>query len=216
MLDEGLYLFFASEIADQGEFSYPFYTIEYSRRLVQEVENEFAGSRHGGESEQDEDLKRLGRGQFKQCCGNIKTIGFAPVRTFFDLESALADDAQLTDGFREAVTNKGLLFAFENGDAIYFWSGASIKRWFEVRFPREAKKIRYAKPASVLDLLYEFLESVARSPDNFVALKETLTALSQEDRSFVEGILSGKTPKNSKKTQEMSERILRAIKERKV
>jgi hypothetical protein len=86
----------------------------------------------------------------------------------------------------------------------------------KVRFPaKPPETIRYAKLPTVLDLLYEFLESVSCCHDNLLALKETLSVLSKEDRLFVEGILSGNNRKNSERTQEISARILHALLDRK-
>jgi hypothetical protein len=101
-------------------------------------------------------------------------------------------------------------------DASFFWTGASIRRWFKARFPLKPKERKYAKPPSFLDLLYEFLENVPHSQDKLLILKETLLALPEDDRLFVEDILGGKNPKNSNKIQETSARILRVLMDRKV
>jgi hypothetical protein len=103
------------------------------------------------------------------------------------------------------------MFVAEIWDASLFWTGASIQRWFKSRFPLNPKATKYGKPPSVLDLLYEFLESISHSQDNLIMLKETLPVLDADDQLFIAHILSGKNPKNSKRTQETSARILRAL-----
>jgi hypothetical protein len=59
------------------------------------------------------------------------------------------------------------------------------------------------------------VESVSHSQENLFTLKETLLVLPEKDRLFVEDILDGKNPNNSKESQETSARILRALMDRK-
>jgi hypothetical protein len=220
MVDEGIYLFFEKEISAEGE-CVPFWVIAPSDKfsqfdkLSQWFKMNFSEIECAA-PEVDEDrpaLRPLTRRQFAKCATKIKTILFVPAGSFLDLEFALTESVELVDAFRTPAFDNGLLFGVETFDANCFWTGSSIRRWFNTRFPLKPKAIKYAKPPSVLDLLYEFLEEIPNSQDNRLALDKTLSALSKEDRSFVENMLSGRVPKNSKKTQETSARILRALKE---
>lgn len=215
MIQEGIYLFFESEITDKDD---PFHCADLSDRFLREIKRIFMMDAFD-QAEVDElaaELRPLNERKFNQCCKQIKAVSFIPIRSFFELESALGQSPEIADDLRDAIFNNGLLFALENWDVSCFWTGGSVKRWFKARFPaKPPEKIKYAKPPTVLDLLYEFLESVSRCHDNLLALKETLSVLSKEDRLFVEGILSGNNPKNSEKTQEISARILHALLDRK-
>src|SRR5262249_15446861 len=138
-------------------------------------------------------------------------------RSLTELELALPEDAEMIDITRDIISREGLLFVAEMiGDVNLFWTGASIRRWFKARFPVKPRQPRYAKPPTVIDLLYEFLESIPHSRDNLLILRETLLVLSAEDRTFVEDMLSGKNPKDSAKARDSSARILHALKDRKL
>ena len=220
MVDEGIYLFLDKEIPAEGKCFFPFEVIAPSDKFSQfdkllqwfklnfcEVER---AAREGDEDRPE--LSPLTKRQFDECSKKIKTILFVPIKSFLEFDFVLSGSVELVDNFRETGFDNGLLFGVEIFDANCFWTGGSIRRWFNARFPLKPKKIKYAKLPSVLDLLYEFLEETPYSQDNRLALKTTLSALSNEDRSFVEDILSGRNPRNSKKTQETSARILRALK----
>ena len=217
MLDEGIYLFFDNEISAQGDCSLPFGVINFSKKLLRDITTEFTGSEADPiENEgQDGELKPLSERKFDEHCRKTQTVLFVCIKSLTDLEFALVESDQLVDWFRSTISNKGFLFGVEVWDASFFWTAASIRRWFKTRFPLELKRTRYAKPPSVLDLLYEFLESVSHSQENLFTLKETLLVLPEKDRLFVEDILGGKNPNNSKESQETSARILRALMGRK-
>lgn len=215
MLEEAIYLFLDSEFSAREECACCFGVIDPSSKFLQDIENHFVRFEFDA-SENNEigaELKPLSRRKLVQNIKKTKTVLLANERSLLELEFALRDSDEV-DKFREVFCNKGLLFLVENWDASYFWTGASIRRWFNARFPREPKKARYAKPPSILDLLYEFLESVPQSPDRLVTLKKAFLLLSAEDRSFVDGLLRGKRPEqDSKEIQEISARILHALKE---
>jgi hypothetical protein len=210
-VDEGIYLFFDNEMAAQGTFFLE--EIFLSDKFAQEFRKQYMRC---GEAdaldEQAPELRPLGERKFMEYCGKSKLALFTCTRTLLDLELGLAGDEELVDGFRGIISKESFLFVAEIWDANYFWTGTSIKRWFRARFPLKPKQVKYAKPATVMDLLYEFLESVPGSGDNLLTLKKTLLVLSAEDRSFVEDILRGKNPRNSAKAQDTSARILRALK----
>jgi len=215
MVEEAIYLFLDNEFSIHEECC--FAVIDPSSKFLRDIENhfvrfEFDGS---GGDETGAELKPLSRRKLLQGIKKTKTILRADERTLLELEFALREFDELVDQYREVFCNKGLLFLVESWHASWFWTGASIGRWFNARFPREPKqKVRYAKPPSILDLLYEFLESIPQSPDRLLALKKALSHLSAEDRSFIDGLLSGKRPKrDSKEIQETSARILYALKE---
>jgi hypothetical protein len=214
MIDEGIYLFFDNEI----ERTPPFAAMNFSEKFRQDIKIRYMRFDFDPSyiEEDKAELKPLIEQNFNKYCRKTKSVIFACINSLRELEFALAECAELTDKTREIISNKGLLFAAEIWDESYFWTGASIRRWFQVRFPLQPKEIKYAKPPSILDLLYEFLESVPNSQDNRLILKETLLKLPQEDRVFVKNILSGNNPKNSKETQETSARILRALVDRKI
>jgi len=215
MLEEAIYLFLDHEFSAREECACCFGVIDPSSKFLQDIENHFARFEFDA-SESDEIgavLKPLSRRKLVQNIKKTKTVLLANEKSLLELEFALRESGEV-EKFREVFCNKGLLFLVENWDASYFWTGASIGRWFDARFPREPKKARYAKPPSILDLLYEFLESIPQSPDRLVTLKKAFLLLSAEDRSFVDGLLSGKRPKQaSKEVQETSARILHALKE---
>src|SRR5262245_52722375 len=216
MLEEAIYLFLDHEFSAHGECACCFGVIDPSSKFLQDIENKF-GRFEFDTSENDEidaELKPLSRRQLVQSIKKTKTVLLADEKSLLELEFALRESGELVETFREVFCHGGLLFLVENWDASQFWTGASIKRWFSARFPRETKKARYAKPPSILDLLYEFLEGLPQSPDGLVTLKKTLLQLSPEDRSFVDSLISGKRPKrDSKEIQETSARILHALKE---
>jgi hypothetical protein len=216
MLEEAIYLFLDGEFSAREECACCFAVIDPSSKFLQDIENHFVRFEFDA-SESDEIgavLKPLSRRKLVQNIKKTKTVLLANEKSLLELEFALRDSDELVDKFREVLCNRGLLFLVENWDASYFWTGASIGRWFNARFPREPKKARYAKPPSILDLLYEFLESIPQSPDRLVTLKKAFLLLSAEDRSFVHGLLSGKRPKqDSKEIQETSARILHALKD---
>ena len=214
MLEEAIYLFLDNEFSIQEECCLA--VIDRSSKFLQDIEDhfvrfEFDGS---GGDETDVELKPLSRRKLLQDIKNTKMVLLANERTLLKLEFALRESDDQVEMFREVFCNKGLLFLVENWDASWFWTGSSVGRWFNARFPREPKEVRYAKPPSVLDLLYEFLESIPESPDRLVTLRKALLRLSAEDRSFLDGLLSGRRPKkDSKGIQETSARILYALKE---
>jgi hypothetical protein len=216
MLEEAIYLFLDHEFSAHGECACCFGAIDPSGKFLQDIESHF-GRFEFDASDSDEagaELKPLNRRKFVQSLKKTKTVLLANEKSLLELEFALRESGELVETFREVFCNSGLLFLVENWDASRFWTGASIKRWFSARFPREKKKPRYAKPPSILDLLYEFLESLPQSPDRLVTLKKTILLLSPEDRSFIDGLLSGKRPKHgSKDIQETSARVLHALKE---
>lgn len=215
MIDEGVYLFFDNEKAAQ--VSAPFAVIDLSNRFVRDFKNQYArcGVHSLDNGEQESELKQLSEHKFIEYCGKAKLVLFTCIRSLIDLELGLAESVEMVDRVREIISKDGLLFVAEVWDSTFFWTGASIRRWFETRFPLNPKKVKYAKPPTVIDLLYEFLESVPNSRDNRLTLKETLLVLSTEDRSFVEDILRGRNSKNSKKTQDASARILHALRDTK-
>jgi len=217
MLEEAIYLFLDHEFSAHEECCVE--VIDPSSKFLQDIENYFVRFVLDA-SESDEigaELKPLSKRKLMQNIKKTKTILLVNEKTLLELEFALRASGELVDHFREVFCDSGLLFLVENWDAGYFWTGASIRRWFTARFPREPKKIRYAKPPSILDLLYEFLESTPQSPDRLLALKKAFSLLSAEDRAFVEGLLSGKRPKqDSKEIQETSARILHALKEKSI
>jgi hypothetical protein len=214
MIDEGIYLFFDNEI----ERAPPFAAMNFSEIFREDIKRRFMRfDFEPSDIEEDQaELKPLSEQDFNKYCRMTRTVIFVCIKSLRELEFALAECAELTDKSRAIISNKGLLFAAEIWDASCFWTGASIRRWFKARFPLKPKEVKYSKPPSVLDLLYEFLESVPHSQDNRLILKETLLKLPEDDRVFVKNILSGKNPKNSKETQETSARILRALMDRKV
>jgi hypothetical protein len=216
MLEEAIYLFLENEFSAQEKCACCFGVIDPSSKFLQDIENHFVRFEFDA-AESDEagaELKPLSKRKLVESIKRTKTVFLANEKTLLELEFALRESDELIDKYREVFCNKGLLFLVENWDASYFWSGASIGRWFNARFPRVPKKVRYAKPPSVLDLLYEFLESVPQSPDRLVTLKKAFSRLSAEDRSFLDGLLSGNRPKqDSKELQETSTRILHALKE---
>jgi|SRR5262245_623176 len=216
MLEEAIYLFLDHESSAREESACCFAVIDPSSKFLQDIENHFVRFEFDA-SESDEIgavLKPLSRRKLVRSIKKTKTVLLANERSLLELEFALRESNELVDKVREIFCDRGLLFLVENWDASYFWTGASVRRWFDARFPREPKKARYAKPPSILDLLYEFLESVPQSPDRLVTLKKAFLLLSAEDRSFVDGLLSGKRPKqDSKEVQETSARILHALKE---
>jgi len=216
MLEEAIYLFLDHEFSADGECACCFAVIDRSGKFLQDIESHFSRFEFDA-SESDEidtELKPLSRRKLVQNVKKTKTVLLANEKSLLDLEFALRESGELVEQFREVFCHRGLLFLVENWDASQFWTGASIKRWFSARFPRETKKARYAKPPSILDLLYEFLESLPQSPDRLVTLKKTLFLLSPEDRSFIDDLISGKRPKqDSKEIQETSARILHALKE---
>src|SRR5215510_2824514 len=214
MLEEAIYLFLDNEFRIHDESC--FAVIDPSSRFLQDIEShfvqfEFEGGRR---DETDTELKPLSRRKLLQSIKKTKTVLLANERILSEVEFGLREFDELVDQYREVFCNKGLLFLVENWDSSWFWTGASIGRWFNARFPLEPKIVRYAKPPSILDLLYEFLESIPQSPDRLLSLKKALSHLSAEDRSFIDGLLSGKRPKrDSKEIQETSARILYALKE---
>jgi hypothetical protein len=220
--DEGIYLFFDNEISEpNGETSagetrcFPFYVIELDNKKLARLKSDFAQS-EPDERERDEwqpELVPLKTRQFAKCAGKIRTLLFVPVKALFLLKDALSGEREMIDIFRETLFDNGLLFAAEMWDVKSFWTGDSMRRWFRIHFPLEPKQKRYAKPPTVLDLLYEFLETSSGSQDDRLALKEALARLASEDRSFVEKLLNGESPKKSKITEEISTRILRALKQ---
>jgi hypothetical protein len=215
MLEEAIYLFLDHEFSAREECACCFGVIDPSSKFLQDIENHFVRFEFDA-SESDEIgavLKPLSRRKLVQNIKKTKTVLLANEKSLRELEFAVRESSEV-EKFRDAFCNKGLLFLVENWDASYFWTGASVRRWFNERFPREPKKARYAKPPSILDLLYEFLESIPQSPDKLVTLKKAFLLLSAEDRSFVDDLLSGKRPKqDSKEIQETSARILHALKE---
>jgi hypothetical protein len=217
MIDEGIYLFFDNETAAQGEFPAPLETIDLSNVFVQDLKNKYMlyGSTFSENDRQDSELRPLSERKFTEYCGKTRLVLFTCIKSITDLELALLECDEMVGRFREIFSKQSLLFVAENWDATFFWTAASIRRWFRTRFPAKPKEVKYAKPPTVTDLLYEFLESVPRSRDNLLTLKETLLVLSAEDRSFVEDILRGKNPKTSAKAQDASARILRALKDTK-
>jgi hypothetical protein len=216
MLEEAIYLFLDHEFSAHGECACCFAVIDPTSKFLQDIENHF-GRFEFNASENDEigaELKPLSRRKLVQDIKKTRTVLLANERSLLELEFALRESGKLVDEFREVFCHRALLFLVENWDASQFWTGASAKRWFSARFPSEPKKVKYAKPPSILDLLYEFLESTPQSPERLLALKNAFSLLSAEDRAFVEGLLSGKRPKqDSKKIQETSARILHALKE---
>ena len=219
MLEEAIYLFLDHEFSADGECACCFGAIDLSSKFLQDIENHFGQFEFDASAsdEIDAELKPLSRRKLVQNMKQTKTVLLVNEKTLLELEFSLRESGELVDKFREVFCHEGLLFLVENWDASQFWTGASIKRWFSARFPREPKKIRYAKPPSILDLLYEFLESTPQSPDRLLALKKAFSLLPAEDRAFVEGLLSGKRPKQvSKDIQETSARILHALKEKSV
>jgi len=216
MLEEAIYLFLDSEFSAHEECACCFGVIDPSSKFLQDIENHFVRFEFDtGESDEiGAELKPLSKRKLVQSLKKTKTVLLANEKSLLELEFSLREFDELVGKFREVFCNKGLLFLVENWDASYFWTGASIRRWFDARFPREPQKVRYAKPPSILDLLYEFLESVPQSSDRLLTLKKALLHLSGEDRSFIEDLLSGKRPKqDSKEIQETSARILHALKE---
>jgi hypothetical protein len=216
MLEEAIYLFLDSGFSADAECASCFAVIDPSSKFLRDIENHFVRFEFDA-IESDEigaELKPLSRRKLAQDMKKTKTVLLADEKSLLKLEFALRESGELIDQFREVFCNEGLLFLVENWDASWFWTGASIRQWFNARFPREAKKTRYAKPPSILDLLYEYLESAPQSPDRLLALKRAFLLLSADDRSFVDDLLSGKKPKrDSKEIQETSARILHALKE---
>jgi hypothetical protein len=215
MIDEGFYLFFDKEIPAQRELLPAFVVINVSNSFRQDIKNyymrfEFDSSDKG----QHAGLKAVGERKFLEYCRRTRTVLFVCTKSLVELEFALAESVKAVDRFREIISNDGFMFVAEIWDASFFWTGASIQRWFRSRFPLKPKAPKYANPPSVLDLLYEFLESVSHSQDNLLTLKEALPALDSKDQLFVENILGGKNPSDSKQTQDTSARILRALMER--
>src|SRR5262245_22715254 len=186
MLEEAIYLFLDNEFSAREESVCCFGVVDPSSKFLQDIENHFARFEFDtGESDENgSELKPLSRRQLVQNIKKTKTVLLTNEKTLLQLEFALRESGELVDKFREVFCHEGLLFLVENWDASYFWTGASIRRWFNARFPREPKKVRYAKPPSILDLLYEFLESIPQSPDRLLTLKKVLLLLSAEDRSF--------------------------------
>jgi hypothetical protein len=215
MLEEAIYLFLDQEFSADAECASCFGVINPSSKFLQDIENHFVRFEFDA-IESDEtgaELKPLSRRKLVLNMKKTKTILLVDEKSLLQLEFSLRESSELIDQFREVFCNEGLLFLVESWDATYFWTGASTKRWFNARFPREAKKTRYAKPPSVLDLLYEYLESVPQSPDGLLTLKKAVLRLSAEDRSFIDDLLSGKRAKqDSKEIQETSARILYALK----
>jgi hypothetical protein len=212
MVDEGIYLFFDDEMAAREDFPTPLVDIHLSNKFLREFNKQYMGC---GEVSLDDELRPLSERKFIEYCGKAKLVLFTCTRTLTELKFSLAGRGELVEELREIISRESLLFVAEIWDANCFWTGASVKRWFGARFPLKPKEVKYAKPATVMDLLYEFLESVPDSGDNLLTLKKTLLVLSAEDRSFVEDILRGKNPKNSAKAQDTSARILRALKDTK-
>lgn len=212
MLDEGIYWFFDKEILAQGDFLPPFSVIDLSNNFQQDIKNHYMKfAFDSGDKERHDQLKAVSERKFIEYCRRTRTVLFVCAKSLVELELTLAESTMMVERFREIISTDGFMFGAEIWDASFFWTGVSIRRWFRSRFPVTPKALKYAKPPSVLDLLYEFLESVSHSQDNLIALKETLPALETKDQLFVEDILSGKNPKNSKHTQEASARILRAL-----
>jgi len=215
MIDEGMYLFLDNEISAPGEFLPTFAVIEFSHSFHQDIRNHYMRfESDSNDKDQGAELKAVNAHRFIEYCRRTKTVLFVCTKSLLELEFALAESAKTVDRFREITSKNGLMFVAQIWDASFFWTGASVQRWFRSRFPLKPKATKYAKPPSVLDLLYEFLESISHSHDNLITLKETLPVLDGQDRLFIEAILSGKNPRNSKQTQDTSARILRALKDR--
>jgi hypothetical protein len=177
MIDEGIYLFFDNEISAGGKCCFPFEVIvrsdKYAQfdKIAQCFKMSFSELERAAreEGEDRSELSPLTRRRFAECYRKTKTILFVPIKSF--LELALGLSADLVDVLRETMFRNRLLFGVETFDGSCFWTGSSIRRWFNDRFPREPKKIRYARPPSVLDLLYEFLEETPYSYDTRIALR---------------------------------------------
>lgn len=215
MIDEGIYLFFAKEFPAQSEFLANFAITNISNNFRQDIKNHFMRFEFdSSDKNQHAELKAVSERQFGEYCRRTRTVLFVCTKSLSELEFALAESVKAADRFREILSDNGFMFVAEIWDASFFWTGASIQRWFRSRFPLRPKTIKYARPPSVLDLLYEFLESVSHSQDNRITLKETLPVLDNADQLFIENILSGKNPRNSKQTQDTSARILRALMDR--
>jgi len=217
-MEEGIYLFFDNEITEEEASSIPFEVIDLPR-FEEEFKNEYTRFKNEQANcdvdKQHAELRPLSERKFIEHCDKAKSALFIYIRSLSELELVLPEDAETVDITRDIISREGLLFVAEMiGDVNCFWTGASIRRWFKARFPIKPKQPSYAKPATVIDLLYEFLESVSHSRDNLLTLRETLLVLSTEDRSFVEDILSGRNPKDSPKTRDSSTRILHALKDR--
>jgi hypothetical protein len=212
MIDEGIYLFFDKEIPARSEVLPTFLVINFSNSFRQDIRNHYMRFEFdSSDKDQRAELQAVSGRKFTEYCRKTRTILFVCTKSLVELEFALAESVQTADRFREIISNTGFMFVAEIWDASFFWTGASIQRWFRSRFPLKPKTTKYAKPPSVLDLLYEFLESVSHSQDNLVTLKETLPVLDKEDQLFIENILSGKNPRDSKPTQDTSARILRTL-----
>jgi hypothetical protein len=218
MIDEGIYLFFNNDIPSQGEWSTAFSVINLSTQFRQDINNNFMTfeSDWRDDEEHHAELKPVSERQFIEYCRRIRIVLFVCTKSLVEFEFALAESPEMVDRFRKIISSNGFMFGAEIWDAGFFWTGASIRRWFKSRFPLKPKRKRYAKPPSVLDLLYEFIESISHSQDNLITMKETLPVLDKKDRLFIESILSGKNPKNSKEAQDKSARILRALMDRTV
>ena len=216
MIDEGIYFFFDKEIATQQAFSPYFGVVKFSNEFLQDIKTHFMRFEvdAGGDEGQRAELRAVGNRKFLEYCGRTRTVLFVCTKSLIELEFALRESAKSVDRFRDIISDNGFMFGAEIWDACFFWTGASIRRWFKSRFPLKPKVKRYAKPPSVLDLLYEFLESVSHSQDNLIILKETIPALENKDQLFIKDILSGKNPKNSKRNRDTSTRILRALMDR--
>jgi hypothetical protein len=215
MIDEGIYLFFDKEIPAQRELLPNFLVINFSNSFRQHIQNHYMRFElDSSDEDQRAELKAVSERKFNEYCRNTRTVLFVCTKSLVELESALAESVKTVDRFREIISNDGFMFVAEIWDASFFWTGASILRWFRTRFPLKAKATKYAKPPSVLDLLYEFLESVSHSQDNLITLKEKLPVLDNEEQLFIENILSGKNPTDSKRTQDTSARILRTLLDR--
>jgi hypothetical protein len=109
LVDEGIYLFFESEIPDQDEVSHRAsdnflwfhwagtanrnaFAINFYKNFLQAIKDIFiAESKQNENDEQNNKWIRLIEHEFKQCCDKIKTVWFIPVRSFDDLEFELTD-----------------------------------------------------------------------------------------------------------------------------
>src|SRR5262245_18546349 len=135
MLEEAIYLFLDNEFSIHEECC--FAVVDPSSRFLQDIEShfvrfEFDGSRG---DETDTELKPLSRRKLLQSIKKTKMILLANERILSEVEFALREFDELVDQYREVFSNKGLLFLVENWDASWFWTGASIGRWFNAVAP---------------------------------------------------------------------------------
>lgn len=212
MLEEGIYLFFDNDVPVRADHVTS--AVDPGAPFMQTLKSRFARDFDPEPVEDPDGLKPLGRRAFERHCARTRAVRFVCIRSFLELGMALSESAEAADRFRDVIANDGFMFGAEVFDASRFWTGASIRRWFRSHFPPEPKAKRCARPASVLDLLNEFLEGARYRPDDLVAVKETMAAVGAEERLLLQDMLRGNDPGKSKKTEAAAARILTALADR--